>query len=381
MPTTYDVFAKLIEKAPCKESMLNFSYPVSKQLAHLKANNWIMESKGVYTIVKNKTTTAAFDIIKYCLKNNLDYNMFFSKNIPKIILALYENNPNTRPDTLKGNKDILQILTYLEIHQFILVAQKRPSKGSILKHQLFTYLQTYFSLQHTNPGFSPLISKQQVLKLEEYLINPFENSIFSFLAGSAQLEGATVSDGETRDMLLHDIYPNKPQKDIQMVKNMNEALHYIIDHLHEDITTQHIKQINKAVMFSIHRHAGQYKKTQNRIQGNPHFKTATVAQVPSLMEQFCATINNYTNKNSILENIGFLHNELQRIHPFADGNSRTTRLVVSWLLAKHRLPLLVLRMGSFDEYMSLTKMSTQRDDVRLSQFIWSVLWHEQIMRR
>ena len=36
----------------------------------------------------------------------------------------------------------------------------------------------------------------------------------------------------------------------------------------------HIKQLNKQIMFSLHRNAGKYKITQNIILGNPEFKTA-----------------------------------------------------------------------------------------------------------
>ncbi len=381
MPTKYDVFAEVIEKAPCTESELNFRTSVTKQLEELQKVKWVKRIGKIYTPIKSNATTQALAIITYCLKNNLNHNHFFSKNIPLIITQLYEHTPNRRPEKLKGNKDILDLLKYFEKNQFILVSQKRPARGSILKHKLLTHIATLFELPIKAPGFIPLVKKEIIQTLKPVIINPFETSVFSFLAGSAQLEGSTVSDGETRDIILNDIYPNKPQKDIQMVKNLNEALHYMIKNLDEQITPEHIKQINKAIMFSLHRNAGEYKKSENKIQGNPHFKTIHASQVPLAMIEFCKTLNTFTEKEQILQNIGFMHNELQRIHPFADGNSRTTRMVVNWILAKNHLPLLVFRMGSFDEYMSLTKMSLKRDDVKLTQFMWAVLWHEELMNK
>ena len=74
--------------------------------------------------------------------------------------------------------------------------------------------------------------------------NPFEKKVFSFLAGSAQLEGSTMTEGDTAELLLNDIYPDKPQKDIQMVKNLNEALKYILNNKEADITPERIKEIN-----------------------------------------------------------------------------------------------------------------------------------------
>ena len=88
MPTKYDVFAKLIKKSPCKESALEFKSEVFVQLKELTKMNWIKENENVFTPSKNNQTIAAFNIIKYCLKNNLDYNLFFSKNMPTILKKL-----------------------------------------------------------------------------------------------------------------------------------------------------------------------------------------------------------------------------------------------------------------------------------------------------
>jgi Fic family protein len=58
----------------------------------------------------------------------------------------------------------------------------------------------------------------------------------------------------------------------------------------------------------------------------------------------------------------FFHNEFQRIHPFIDGNSRTSRLLMLHILRSNGVPLLDLPLGYFDLYMDLTKRSTKRDD-------------------
>ena len=81
-----------------------------------------------------------------------------------------------------------------------------------------------------------------------------------------------------------------------------------------------------------------------------------------------------------MQRIGYIHNELQYIHPFPDGNSRTTRMIVNWILLKHRLPLLVLKMGVFDAYMSLTKLSKKRDDESLTDLLTKILVHEELIK-
>ena len=110
MPTKYDVFAEVIEQAPCKAKDLKFKTRIYNHLNALVSNNWIKLVDDKYLPIKSDETTAAFNIIKYCLKNGLDYNKFFSKNIISIIKELFSNPHNLRPENLKGNKENVELL-------------------------------------------------------------------------------------------------------------------------------------------------------------------------------------------------------------------------------------------------------------------------------
>lgn len=378
MPTKYDVFAEIIDRAPCKASELPFTTPVYAHLRALIQEKLIRQEHTQYTPIVNAKTKVLFRIIKYCLKNGLDYNVFFSKNMPYVLQEISQNVPILRPKTLRANPQHTENIQFLEHQQFILITQLRPRTGVLLKHQLLDDVQ----LLNANKPIAqiPYINIQEkLLTVRADPINPFDTTTFTFLAGSAQLEGSTVTPGETREMILNDIYPEKPKKDVQMVKNLNEALHYILEHLNEPITPEHIKELNKLVLFSMHRNAGNYKKTHNKIQGNPSFKTTPPQQVPQEMDAYCAFLGSIENKKQCVEQLGYIHNQLQRIHPFSDGNSRTTRMVLSWVLIKHSLPLLVMKMGCFDAYMNLTKLSEKRDDKTLTQLLQHILYHEHLL--
>ncbi|MFH1649555.1 MAG: Fic family protein [Candidatus Woesearchaeota archaeon] len=379
MPTKYDVFAEIIEHAPCKAIDLSFTTPVYAHIRSLLHEGYIKKDGLNYTPIKNDTTLALFNIIKYCLKNGLDYNRFLSKNMPTIINELFKHAPDLRPKRLQANKENTALLKYLEENQFILLVQRRPRKGIILEHQLFQYILDMYAdkLIVKTTDYTNIEKNILIIKMDP--VNPFSEEVFQFLAGSAQLEGSTVTLGETRELILNDIYPDKPEKDIQMVKNLNEAIHYVLEHLEEEITVEHIKELNKLVMFGLHRNAGRYKTTHNRIQGNPAFKTAHPHQVSHLMDAYCTALQNITAKNICLERIGYVHNELQHIHPFSDGNSRTTRMILNWTLMRHKLPLLVIKMGCFDEYMRLTKLAKKRNDKRLTMLFQHVLLHEHLL--
>ena len=216
-------------------------------------------------------------------------------------------------------------------------------------------------------------------KIKKKEINPFGKEIFEFLAGSAQLEGSTVSIGETIDLFLNSIYPDKPSEDIQMVKNLNEAMNYVIDHIDEKLSLDYLKEINRLCLFSLHKGAGKFKKTQNKILGNPNFKTTSPERVVEELEKFCIEFNKIKTRKDCLKQIGFIHNQHHRIHPFVDGNSRTTRLLVNWLLMKFKFPLVIIKIGAFEKYMSLTKLSDERDDDNLRDFLLHLIFHEEIL--
>ena len=118
---------------------------------------------------------------------------------------------------------------------------------------------------------------------------------------------------------------------------------------------------------------------QNKIQGNAAFKTIAPEKIPDTMNKFCSELKKVYSKEKCLEQLGFIHNEIQHIHPFSDGNSRTTRIVLNWMLLKNKAPLLVIKMGCFDEYMHLTKLGMKRDDNSLTQLCHHILIHENLI--
>ncbi|MFH0752134.1 MAG: Fic family protein [archaeon] len=380
MPTKYDIFAKIIEKAPCRIKDLGYDRPTYAHISNLKSKGWIQKKNNKIYPVKNQETTTIFQIIKYCLNHGLNYNLLLKKSMKPILKNLPQSLPELRPKPLKNKKEILDILKYLEKNQFILKYSKKPAKGRMLKHQVFDSLCKLHKIKLKIKTIDNPNLTEKILKIKTEPLNPFEKKTFSFLTGSVQLEGSTITEGDTEELLLHDIYPDKPAKDIQMVKNLNEALKYILDNKDSDITPEKIKEINKQTMFSLHANAGKYKITQNKIQGNPSFKTARPEEVSKLMQEFCDYLRQIPTKEACLKKIGEIHNSLQRIHPFSDGNSRTTRMLLNWILIKHDLPIIILKMGIFDEYMSLTKLSSKRDDETLNSLFLEAITHENLKK-
>jgi Fic family protein len=128
-----------------------------------------------------------------------------------------------------------------------------------------------------------------------------------------------------------------------------------------------ILSFHQAAMNTLTYGAGMIRKQNVKIRGNPHFKTIEWQLVPKMLDELFKKIEQMgTLKKKtavqIVEEASFVHNEFQRIHPFVDGNSRTSRAIFVKYLIQNGFPLIRIPIGFSDQYMMQTKMSEKRDD-------------------
>ncbi len=105
--------------------------------------------------------------------------------------------------------------------------------------------------------------------------------------------------------------------------------------------------------------AGRYRNVPVRIVGSKHLPPNAL-KVPDLMdewEQNAATA--WTKQHPVLL-AADLHSLLAGIHPFVDGNGRTSRLVMDLALLRHGWPLIVIPSDSalrlaYDEALEQTQ--------------------------
>ena len=137
-----------------------------------------------------------------------------------------------------------------------------------------------------------------------------------------------------------------PKRDIAEVKNYRDALYYITKFIEkkQKITVKTILEIHRLTTKKIldKEKCGKFRKSNVYVvsrRGNKIIKvsyTGPIAgQVPKLMKNLVDWM-----KKSKKENIcpaiisGIAHAEIAAIHPFADGNGRTARLLATLILYK-----------------------------------------------
>ena len=155
---------------------------------------------------------------------------------------------------------------------------------------------------------------------------------------SNRIEGNTMTLRAT-DLVINEglTISGKSMREHLETINHQEAIAYI-KHLMEKNTSlneRELLSIHNLILRGIHpEDAGRYRKVQVMIKGSSHMPSQPF-MVAKEMEDFFIWYD--TNKNSLHPIVlaAEMHERLVTIHPFIDGNGRTSRLVMNLILLQH----------------------------------------------
>ena len=154
---------------------------------------------------------------------------------------------------------------------------------------------------------------------------------------STAIEGNTLTEKQVAEVLSGKKIHAEDQ-DIKEIINYNAALEYIEKLTKEEkdllITEKLIKEINTIILKNIRDDiGGKYRTGQVRVGDflpPEHFK------VPALMQEFVTWTRDPQPSNlSPILYTGIAHYEFVAIHPFGDGNGRTTRILTTLMLIEN----------------------------------------------
>ena len=155
---------------------------------------------------------------------------------------------------------------------------------------------------------------------------------------SNRIEGNTMTLRET-DLVINEglTISGKSMREHLEVINHQEAIAYIKDLMQKNtpINEREVLSIHNLILRGIHpEDAGRYRKVQVMIQGSSHMPPQPFLVTKEMKDFF---IWFETNKNSLHPILlaAEMHERLVTIHPFIDGNGRTSRLVMNLILLQH----------------------------------------------
>ena len=195
-------------------------------------------------------------------------------------------------------------------------------------------------------------------------LRSLEDSInLEWTYNSNGIEGNTLTLRETQVVLEGITVGGKSIKEHLEAINHEKAILYLKDLVKEDnpITEWNIKGIHQLVLKNIDdENAGRYRRENVTIKSATHIPPDYL-KVPELMEKLVLNYKNWNNFHPIIQ-AALLHGELVKIHPFIDGNGRTSRLLMNLDLMNHGYnPVIIKKEDRLEYYEALDKAHTTGD--------------------
>ncbi len=205
---------------------------------------------------------------------------------------------------------------------------------------------------------------------------------------SNNIEGNSLTFGETKSLLLHNITAQgKPLKDHIEITGHNEAIDALTSFTNgsEPLTEGFVRNLHVLILRERYQsHAvtsdgvpttkwievGQYKTSPNHVQTvtGEIFRFAEPIDVSSKMHELVA----FTNENAVTSDVAHIvaaakvHYDFVLIHPFDDGNGRMARLMMNLILIKHGFPPAIIKTQDKENYFAALR---QADGGQLDVFV------------
>ena len=177
------------------------------------------------------------------------------------------------------------------------------------------------------------------------------------------IEGNTLTLRETQVVLEGITVGGKSIKEHLEAINHEKAILFLDDLVkdNEPISEWNIKNIHQLILKDRdNENAGRYRKQNVTIKGATHIPPDYL-KVPELMEKLILTYNTWSEYHPIIQ-AALLHGELVKIHPFVDGNGRTSRLLMNLVLMNNGYnPVIIKKESRLKYYEALDKAHTTGD--------------------
>lgn len=197
--------------------------------------------------------------------------------------------------------------------------------------------------------------KQLYEQLPKEVLQSFDKSFeIEYTHNSTAIEGNTLSLIQTKAVLEDGIsVGGKTLREIYEVVNHDKAFGFIKTCIAEGkaLDEKIIKDIHALLMDNIIT-GGIYRNVEVRITGAKH-KPPMPYEMYQQIKNFYADMSYKANGNDI-ELAAWTHAEFVKIHPFVDGNGRTSRMIMNYqLMVSGFLPVSIAKENRLEYFEAL----------------------------
>ncbi len=207
-----------------------------------------------------------------------------------------------------------------------------------------------------------------------------EDFVVRFTYNSNAIEGNRLTLRETSMILIENIIPTATIPiDYHEVINSKECYEFMKGYTGE-VNQKFLLKIHKLLTKNTDcKIVGKYRNYDVRISGSdwipPPHKT-----IKDSMRKLFQWYYSAKKKLHPVELGAILHNKLVRIHPFSDGNGRTSRVLMNWILMINKFPMVYIEFrDKINYYKAVEEGDNGHDDVMV-HYIAKVLLEQHMMK-
>ncbi len=206
-------------------------------------------------------------------------------------------------------------------------------------------------------------------------------SMISIVYNSTKIEGCSLTENDTKVLLENGVTAKgKPLTDHLMVKDHYDAFMFLkeISKQKQKISVDLIKQVAGLVMKhtgglvntmsgTFDTSLGDFRKAQAQVYVDRKY-FPDFSKVEGLLIKLIDNVNQRLDKVSdheILKLSADLHYNLFNIHPFGDGNGRTSRLMMNYIQMYHQEPFIKIFTEDRADYIDALNKTEELEDISI----------------
>jgi Fic family protein len=268
------------------------------------------------------------------------------KSIPKDIAYLgttpaeaKKRLSQIKPETIR--KSYKRIMRHLESNHYLELVRRQKLKQD-----------NYLGDRLADVEACRLHYKKEVLTLDPLTLKEaFMNFIVEFAYNTTSLEGNTITLNETYDLFFERRTPkDRDPRELYDIENTRDVFFLLLEKK-EDLSHDFIEFVHKGLMDRIDTRIG-YRTRDVRVV-RASFKPTPAPFVRTDMDALLKWYDSAKKTLHPLALAGIFHHKFEKIHPFMDGNGRTGRILLNYILMQRGYPPLVITRASRRKYLDM----------------------------
>lgn len=249
----------------------------------------------------------------------------------------------TAISNLKGHdveirKAYRKLNLFLESNHYLEIAKKNKYKQDALLEDKI------YEIEACKIHYDKDFKRQDKLTQKQLM----DNFVVDFTYNTTSIEGNTIELKDVGNLLREGITPkNKTLREIYDLQNTRKVFESL--DFEEELDNQFIVKIHSALMENVDERTG-YRIKDVHVKDS-HFSSSPWQYVKADMNELLKWYSESAVKLHPFVLATIFHQRFEKIHPFFDGNGRTGRILMNFILMKSAYPPIIIRKKYRTEYL------------------------------